>query len=100
MTVGPASVKSAEQVSKLEIPTGVHIVVLSIKAVWNRTPLSSRDLNLFSLSLQLTGWDPPIMVGNPLYSKSTDLNTFTQHLDWLDCDASCLANHQSRYVFV
>lgn len=39
MTVGPASVKSAEQVSKLEIPTGVHIVVLSIKAVWNRTPL-------------------------------------------------------------
>ena len=77
MIVGPASIKSAEQVSKLEIPTGVHIVVLSIKAVWNITSPSSRDLNLlFKSSID---WMRPaqVMVGNPLYSKPTDLNTFT-----------------------
>jgi len=33
MTVGPASVKSAGQVSRLEIPLGVDVVVLSEKAV-------------------------------------------------------------------
>ena len=33
MIVGPASIKSAEQVGKLEIQMGVHTVVLSIKAV-------------------------------------------------------------------